>query len=110
MEQQLNNILTTVATDTLEKLAFLFAFPDDQRVDDSSEPAVAARVEFGGYFDGCLWMRISAGAVPELANNMLGLRSVSNGELVGFSGADAMGCSEPSDCTFCTGGWWFLAE
>ncbi|CAB1059681.1 hypothetical protein D1BOALGB6SA_4443 [Olavius sp. associated proteobacterium Delta 1] len=73
MEQQLKNILTTVAGDTLEKLAFLFVFPDDERVNDGPGPAVVGRVDFNGYFDGRLLMRISASAIPELANNMLGL-------------------------------------
>jgi CheY-specific phosphatase CheX len=73
MEQQLKSILTAVTNDTLEKLAFLFAFPDDERVNDGPDPAVVGRVEFNGYFDGSLLMRISACAIPELANNMLGL-------------------------------------
>ena len=73
MKQQLKNILTAVANETLEKLAFLFAFPDDERVNDGPDPAVVGRVDFNGYFDGRLLMRISACVIPELANNMLGL-------------------------------------
>jgi chemotaxis protein CheY-P-specific phosphatase CheC len=73
MEQQLKSILTAVANDTLEKLAFLFAFPDNKRINDSSDPALAGRIDFKGYFDGFLLMRISACVIPELANNMLGL-------------------------------------
>jgi chemotaxis protein CheY-P-specific phosphatase CheC len=73
MEQQLKSILTAVTNDTLEKLAFLFAFPDNERVNDSSDPAVVGRIDFNGYFDGFLLMRISDCAIPELANNMLGL-------------------------------------
>jgi chemotaxis protein CheY-P-specific phosphatase CheC len=33
---------------------------------------VVGRVDFNGYFDGRLLMRISACVIPELANNMLG--------------------------------------
>jgi chemotaxis protein CheY-P-specific phosphatase CheC len=73
MEQQLKSILASVTSDTLEKLAFLFAFPDNERVNDGPNPVVVGRVEFNGYFDGSLLMRISASAIPELANNMLGL-------------------------------------
>ena len=73
MEQQLKSILASVTSDTLEKLAFLFAFPDNERVNDGPDPVVVGRVEFNGYFYGSLLMRISASVIPELANNMLGL-------------------------------------
>jgi CheY-specific phosphatase CheX len=73
MEQQIRNIMAVVANETLEKLAFLFAFSDDERVNDGPEPAVTGRVDFNGYFSGVLMMRISQGAVAELAVNMLGL-------------------------------------
>jgi len=73
MEQQLKSILTSVTNDTLEKLAFLFAFADEERVNDSPDPAVVGRVDFHGYFDGFLLMRISDSVIPELASNMLGL-------------------------------------
>jgi len=73
MEQQLKSILTAVANDTLEKLAFLFAFPDDERLNDGPDPAVVGCVNFNGYFGGSLLMRISTCAVPELTINMLGL-------------------------------------
>jgi len=73
MEQQLKSLLTQVANDTLEKLAFLFAVPDNERVDDGPDPMVVGRVAFNGYFDGSLLMRISSSVVAELAGNMLGL-------------------------------------
>jgi chemotaxis protein CheY-P-specific phosphatase CheC len=73
MEQQLKSILTSVTSATLEKLAFLFAFPDNERVNDGPDPAVVGRVDFNGNFDGSLVMRVSACVIPELANNMLGL-------------------------------------
>jgi len=73
MEQQLKSILTAVTNDTLEKLAFLFAFADEDRNHDSPDPAVMGRVDFNGYFNGFLMMRISDSVIPELAGNMLGL-------------------------------------
>jgi CheY-specific phosphatase CheX len=73
MTQQLKNILTGVTNDTLERLAFLFAFPDDERSQDGPEPAVTGRVEFSGLFCGSLIVRVSTSVIPELASNMLGL-------------------------------------
>jgi CheY-specific phosphatase CheX len=73
MAQQLKSTLTWVANETLEKLAFLFAFADDERRDDVPEPAVTGWVEFDGLFCGSLFLRVSASVVPELAKNMLGL-------------------------------------
>ena len=73
MEPQIKNILAVVANETLEKLAFLFAFPDDDRVKDGPAPALTGRVDFRGFFSGALIMRISHSTVPEIAVNMLGL-------------------------------------
>jgi hypothetical protein len=73
MTPQLEDILTRVTSDTLEKLAFLFTFPDDGHGYDGQEPALVGRVAFNGYFSGTLLVRISTAAVPQLAVNMLGL-------------------------------------
>ena len=73
MEHKIKTILARVTSDTLEKLAFLFTFPDDERDTDGPEPAVAGRVDFDGYFSGSLVMRVSASDLQELAVNMLGL-------------------------------------
>ena len=73
MKQQIKNILAVVTNETLEKLAFLFAFSDDERVKDGPAPAVTGQVDFSGFFSGSLVMRVSQGAVAELATNMLGL-------------------------------------
>ena len=72
MEPQLKPILTAIAGDTLEKLAFLFTFGDDERDHDGPDPVMTGRVDFNGHFDGTLGMRISASVIPELAGNMLG--------------------------------------
>ena len=50
MKQQIKNILAVVTNETLEKLAFLFAFSDDERVHDGPAPAMTGRVDFNGYF------------------------------------------------------------
>ena len=73
MTQPLKNILTGITNDTLERLAFLFAFPDEDRSQDGPEPAVTGRVEFSGLFCGSLVVRVSTSIIPELAANMLGL-------------------------------------
>jgi CheY-specific phosphatase CheX len=73
MEQQLKRILSEVANETLEKLAFLFALPDDERNGDGQEPTLSGKVGFNGYFAGTLLMIISKSVIPELAANMLGL-------------------------------------
>ena len=73
MKQQIKNILAVITSETLEKLAFLFAFQDDERSKDGPAPAMTGRVEFNGYCSGTLLMRMSQGSAAELATNMLGL-------------------------------------
>ena len=73
MEQQLKSIIAATANDTLEKLAFLFAFTDDEWSDDQPESMVTGRVAFNGHFSGFLMIQLSTEVIPELACNMLGL-------------------------------------
>ena len=73
MEQKIKSILARVTSETLERLAFLFTFADDERDIDGPEPAVAGRVDFSGFFAGSLLMRVSSSGIQELAVNMLGL-------------------------------------
>jgi len=87
MKQHLNRTITRIATETLQKLAFLFAFPDDGRTDEGPEPAVTGRVEFSGLFCGSMVVRIAASALPELAANMLG--SADDAEIAGEAQQDA---------------------
>ena len=54
MGQQIRHILAVVANETLEKLAFIFAFADDERVNDGPALAMTGRVDFNGYFSGAL--------------------------------------------------------
>ena len=73
MKKGLEKILSTVAVETLEKLAFIFAFPDDERDIEQQEPAVVAWVSFSGFFSGTLAIKVSKQVLPEITANMLGV-------------------------------------
>ena len=70
MRAKLEEIMSKVTIETLEKLAFMFAFPYEGEPRDSM---VAGRVSFTGPFSGTLVMMISIEVLRELAANMLGL-------------------------------------
>lgn len=72
MNPQLNDILFQVAEQTLENLAFIFSFPEED-APPADEPHLALGVSFAGPFAGRLVMKIATGVLPELAANMLGL-------------------------------------
>jgi len=71
MTTAIDEILARETADTLEKLAFLFAFPGQDAPPDPE--AVTAIVAFKGPFNGHLTVCIAAAALPELTANMLGL-------------------------------------
>ena len=74
MSEQLKEILSRVAGETLEQLAFIFSLPEDERgcmILDSA--VVAAFISFSGSFSGKLVMTVSNQLLPELAANMLGV-------------------------------------
>ena len=73
MRAKLEQIMTNVTTETLEKLAFMFAFPDDDPKDRPTDSMTVGSVSFKGPFSGTLSMAISTEALRELAANMLGL-------------------------------------
>jgi chemotaxis protein CheY-P-specific phosphatase CheC len=73
MGQKIKNILAAVTSDTLEKLAFLFVFPDEERDSDGPRPVIVGRVEFNGFFSGSLVLRMSSSVLAELSANMLGV-------------------------------------
>ncbi|MEA3279172.1 MAG: chemotaxis protein CheX [Thermodesulfobacteriota bacterium] len=73
MKEQINNIISNVAVDTLEKLAFIFSFPEDERDTTGHSSVTAAAISFTGPFTGNLVITFSVSALPELAANMLGL-------------------------------------
>lgn len=77
MNEKLDQIITQISIDTLEKLAFMFAFPEDggdetiQAGDANGH--VHARVAFSGPFDGTLAIEMALPELSELTMNMLGL-------------------------------------
>jgi chemotaxis protein CheY-P-specific phosphatase CheC len=73
MEQKIKKVLAGVTSDTLEKLAFLFVFPDEERDGDGPEPTIAGRVQFNGHFSGSMVLKMSSSVLPELSANMLGV-------------------------------------
>jgi len=77
MNEKLDQIITQISIDTLEKLAFMFAFPEDGG-DESIQPVdanghVHASVAFSGPFDGTLAIEMTLPELSELTVNMLGL-------------------------------------
>ena len=73
MKAQIDQTIMKTAVATMEKLAFLFSFPDEERMDAFPGPAIAAKVGFNGLFSGSLALRMSSSVLAELAVNMLGL-------------------------------------
>ena len=73
MAEQIRKALSQVAVETFEKLAFMFAFPEDEDPGEQVEALVSASVVFSGPFSGQVIIHISKAVLPELAANMLGL-------------------------------------
>lgn len=73
MKEQIKEILYRVAEDVLEKLAFIFSFPEEEREGIAYDAAVTAKVSFTGPFKGTLIMAVSTEALPEMTGNMLGI-------------------------------------
>jgi len=72
MNQALRHKLIEVTGDTLEKLAFIFAFPAETPPAMDSQRSETVRVNFTGPVCGGVELSLPAGALPELALNMLG--------------------------------------
>jgi len=73
MSQELDAILFEVASRTFENLAFMLSIPEE---DDDGPPVKVtkgASVSFEGPFAGRFVVSVSAGVLPDLATNMLGL-------------------------------------
>jgi len=73
MRAKLEEIMSQVTIDTLEKLAFMFAFLDEDEEGQPRDSMIAGSVSFTGPFSGTLIVTISLQALQELAGNMLGL-------------------------------------
>jgi len=72
MNQELSRKLIEVTGDTLEKLAFIFAFPAETPPAMNRQRSETVRVNFIGPVCGGMELSLPAGALPELALNMLG--------------------------------------
>ena len=73
MRAKLEEILSQVTIETLERLAFMFAFTDEGEEIHPTGPMSVASVSFTGPFSGILVMAISMEVMQELTANMLGL-------------------------------------
>ena len=77
MNEKLDQIITQISIDTLEKLAFMFAFPEDDGEEANgtgdANGHVRASVAFSGPFDGTLAIEMTLPELSELTVNMLGL-------------------------------------
>ena len=74
MRHDYSLLLSEVAADTIEQLAFIFSFPDDP--DESAfwdEAVTGCHVTFGGPHQGEILLAANSAVLPELAANMLGL-------------------------------------
>lgn len=72
-KEELNDALVKIAVDALEKLAFMFAYPEDDETLIPDELPLTARTTFSGPFSGTLLMSFSETVLPELTANMLGV-------------------------------------
>lgn len=74
MDQAVAKILSIVALETLEKMAFIFGTTvEDQAAAEKKGEPVTVQVQFRGPFCGALELTISEAVLPELAANMLGI-------------------------------------
>jgi len=73
MNEKLKKILTGIASETFEGLAFMFGFPEDDASAVSNEDMIFAQVDFEGAFSGRVVLAVSRSPVEELTANMLGL-------------------------------------
>ena len=73
MNERIKEIMLQVTVDTLEKLAFMFAQPEDGGPEDSTGSGTKAGVAFEGPFGGALMMSVSEEVLRELSANMLGV-------------------------------------
>lgn len=73
MNRPISELLTSVVVATLEKLAFLFALPQEENLhEEAAEPLETVEVSFSGSFSGRMHLGLSAPVMAELAGNMLG--------------------------------------
>jgi CheY-specific phosphatase CheX len=71
MNKELDQVMTAMAAEVFESLAFLIPMPEEDGPSNSS-PRIAAQVAFSGPFGGALALSVDAAMLPALAANMLG--------------------------------------
>ena len=72
MDDPIGDIIARSAAETLENLAFIFAFPEEDAPGMDHEEARLCQVFFSGPFSGLIRIFMSRQCLPELAANMLG--------------------------------------
>lgn len=73
MNDPIQRVLYRVTESVLERLAFIFSFPEEDREPLDGPDTLGARVAFTGPFSGALHLRVGRDIGPELAGNMLGV-------------------------------------
>lgn len=80
MDDHDNSEFYKVVSDSLEKLAFLFSYPDSGRDLVLFDDAMTAEASFEGVFSGRLAVAITLPVLTELTSNMLGIDMEDVGE------------------------------
>ena len=73
MSDKIDNVISKVVTETIEKLVFMFASPYDPKNSTEEDPDIGVSVSFTGPFSGTLGMKVSGEVLSEIAVNMLGV-------------------------------------
>jgi len=73
MNDKINNVISKVVTETIEKLVFMFASPYDPENSTEGDPDIGVSVSFTGPFSGTLGMKVSGELLSEITVNMLGV-------------------------------------
>ncbi len=73
MSDRIKTIVAKESVQTLEKLAFIFATPEDEDIEPEVGETVDVSIRFSGPFSGSMLILYPEGDLDELAANMLGL-------------------------------------
>ncbi|MCP4689704.1 MAG: chemotaxis protein CheX [Desulfobacterales bacterium] len=73
MNEAISEVLAKLGVDSLEKLAFMFPFPESPPPDLELENSLGSSVNFTGPYSGTLTMILSDDVLRELTVNMLGV-------------------------------------
>jgi len=88
MSDRLKTIIAKESVQTLEKLAFIFATPEDEDIEPEAGETVDVAIRFTGPFSGSMLILYPEGDLHELAANMLGLDD--EDEIAGEQKLDAL--------------------